>query len=106
MNVQAPENQHPQANDSRRRNDGVDHLILRELNPHVVIDHVEAGQADQATLTIMTFGSVREFCPKCQQGSLKLVLRQASVRMAHLFCAECESCFDAQYADGEPALTI
>lgn len=106
MNFQSPESQNPQPSSSRRRSNGADHLILRELNPHVVIDHVETGQADQATLTIMTFGSVREFCPKCQQGSLKLVLRQASVRMAHLFCAECESCFDAQYADGEPALTI
>jgi len=101
MNFQSPESQ--QASSSRRRNDGVDHLILRELNRHVVIDHTET---EQASLTIMTFGSVRECCPKCQQGSLRLVLRQASVRMAHLFCAECESCFDAQYADGEPALTI
>jgi len=103
MNFQSPESQNPQPSSSRRRSNGADHLILRELNPHVVIDHAEAGQA---ALTLMTFGSVRECCPKCQQGSLKLVLRQASVRMAHLFCAECESCFDARYADGEPALTI
>lgn len=102
MNFQSPERQNPQSS-SRRRSNGVDHLILHELNPHVVIDHVEAGQAP---LTLMTFGSVRECCPKCLQGSLKLVLRQTSVRMAHLFCAKCESCFDAQYADGQPALTI
>jgi len=101
MNFQSPESQNPSSR--RRHNDGVDNLILRELNPHVVIDHAEAAEA---TLTIMSFGSVRECCPKCEQGSLKLVLRQASVRMAHLFCSECESCFDAQYADGEPALTI
>ncbi len=103
MNFQSPESQNPQPSSSRRRSNGADHLILRELNPHVVIDHAEAGQA---ALTLMTFGSVRECCPKCQQGGLKLVLRQSSVRMAHLFCAECESCFDARYADGEPALTI
>lgn len=103
MNFQSPESQNPQPSSSRRRSNGADHLILRELNLHVVIDHAEAGQA---ALTLMTFGSVRECCPKCQQGSLKLVLRQSSVRMAHLFCAECESCFDARYADGEPALTI
>lgn len=103
MNFQSPESQNPQPSSSRRRSNGADHLILRELNPHVVIDHAEAGQA---ALTLMTFGSVRECCPKCQQGSLKLVLRQSSVRMAHLFCAECESCFDARYVDGEPALTI
>jgi hypothetical protein len=34
------------------------------------------------------------------------VLRQDSVRVAHLFCADCESCFDAHYRDGAPALTI
>jgi hypothetical protein len=26
--------------------------------------------------------------------------------VAHLFCAECESCFDAHYPNGTPALTI
>jgi hypothetical protein len=33
-------------------------------------------------------------------------LRQQAVRVAHLFCAECESCFDAHYPNGTPALTI
>ena len=57
-------------------------------------------------LQVMTFGTVREICPKCQSGHLKLVLRQSAVRMAHLFCADCASCFDAHYPDGAPALTI
>jgi hypothetical protein len=26
--------------------------------------------------------------------------------VAHLFCAECESCFDAHYPNGTSALTI
>lgn len=78
-------------------------LVLSELNPGLVID-----QPDDASvpLTLLTFGNVRETCPKCQQTHLKLVLRQDSVRMAHLFCADCESCFDAHYRDGAPALTI
>jgi len=101
MNFHSPESQAASA--SRRRSNCANDLILRELNPLVVIDHIEG---EQTTLALMTFGGVRECCPKCQQASLKLVLRQASVRMAHLFCAECESCYDAQYADGEPALTI
>jgi len=88
---------------SRRQHDKVGELVLRELNPLVVVDHIDG---EHATLTLLTFGSVREICPKCQRTHLKLVLRQTSVRMAHLFCADCESCFDARYADGAPALTI
>jgi transcription elongation factor Elf1 len=49
---------------------------------------------------------VREACPKCQHTQLKLVLREAAVRIAHLFCVHCESCFDARYPGGAPALTI
>jgi hypothetical protein len=37
---------------------------------------------------------------------LKLVLRQSAVRIAHLFCPDCASCFDAHYPNGTPALTI
>jgi hypothetical protein len=103
MNFQLSENhsQHPAA--SRRQHEEVGCLVLSELNPLVVIDHLDGPHA---ALTLHTFGSVRELCPKCQQASLKLVLRQTSVRMAHLFCAECQGCFDARYADGAPALTI
>jgi hypothetical protein len=103
MIFQTAENQSPQPPSSRRQQQHVGELVLRELNPLVVVDHLDG---DHATLTLLTFGSVREICPKCQHNNLKLVLRQTSVRMAHLFCAECESCFDAQYADGAPALTI
>jgi hypothetical protein len=87
---------------SRRRHvDG--NLVLIELNPLAVIEQPED---ESIPLDLLTFGSVREICPKCQQTHLKLVLRQNSVRVAHLFCADCTSCFDAHYMNGAPALTI
>jgi transposase-like protein len=103
MSFQTPEKRTEHVSASRRQHEEVDCLVLRELNPLVVVDHIEG---EQNTLTLLTFGNVREVCPKCQRSSLKLVLRQTSVRRAHLFCAECNSCYDAQYADGAPALTI
>jgi hypothetical protein len=102
MNLQVSEKHLQHTSASRRQHEDVDCLILSELNPLVVVDHLD----EHATLTLLTFGNVREVCPKCQHRNLKLVLRQTSVRMAHLFCADCESCFDARYADGAPALTI
>jgi len=93
----------PHAHPSRRRGESDDGLVLSELSPHTVIDHNdEEGQE----LHLLTFGTVREVCPKCRSGHLKLVLRQSSVRIAHLFCADCASCFDAHYPNGAPALTI
>lgn len=104
MNHHLPEqSSQASSSDSRRQHDGFDRLVLSELNPLVVVDQVDG---EHSTLTLITFGNVREICPKCRQGHLKLVLRQTSVRLAHLFCAECESCFDARYANGAPALTI
>jgi hypothetical protein len=104
MSLYAPESfvrDHPGRGDSRRA-DVIASLILTELNPRLVVDASE----DDQPIDVMTFGTVRELCPKCRQGGLKLVLRQSSVRIAHLFCADCASCYDAQYADGAPALTI
>jgi hypothetical protein len=91
------------APDTCRRHHDDSGLVLSELNPRAVVDSLDN---DSAPLNLLTFGSVREVCPKCQQTHLKLVLRQNSVRMAHLFCADCASCFDAHYSDGAPALTI
>lgn len=89
---------------SRRRPPSTDDcLVLSELNPRVVIDHLDD---ERQPVQVMTFGSVREICPKCRTHQLKLVLRQQAVRIAHLFCADCESCFDAHYPNGRPALTI
>lgn len=87
---------------SGRRHGPDEHLILSELNPHAVVDTL--GN-DGAPLNLITFGNVREVCPKCKQ-HLKLVLRQARVRIANLLCSGCESCFDAHYENGAPALTI
>ena len=103
MNFQVPEKHTPQPGPSRRQHHEVDGLVLCELNPLVVVDRLDG---EEVPLTLLTFGNVREVCPKCEHTHLKLVLRQTSVRMAHLFCAECESCFDARYPDGAPALTI
>lgn len=84
-----------------------DRLCLRELNPDDVIDRLGAdGDGDGEGAVATSFGLVRETCPKCPNTHLRLVLRQHSVRIAHLFCANCESCFDACYANGTPALTI
>ena len=80
-----------------------DRLILRELNPDDVIDQLAR---DGDTIDAVSFGTVRETCPNCATSHLRLVLRQESVRIAHLFCVDCESCFDACYANGTPALTI
>jgi hypothetical protein len=87
----------------RRRPAPEENLVLSELNPHAVIDHVDD---DHSAIHVLTFGSVRELCPKCRGSHLKLVLRQSAVRVAHLFCADCTSCYDAHYANGAPALTI
>jgi hypothetical protein len=97
----SPKNE--QTNPTRRHHGTDDSLILSELSPRAVVDHLDG---EGIPLDLLTFGNVREVCPKCKQSHLKLVLRQATVRIAHLFCAECESCFDAHYPNGKPALTI
>jgi hypothetical protein len=107
MTLPVPETMSPpqqQAHPSRRCHDESDDcLVLSELNPRMVIDHIDD---EGEPLHVLTFGSVREICPKCQSGHLKLVLRQSAVRMAHLFCPDCAGCFDAHYPNGTPALTI
>lgn len=88
----------------RRRHGSDEQLVLSELDPDSVIDHLEPPDA---AIELITFGTVRETCPKCARAShLKLVLRQRRVRLAHLFCSDCLSCFDAHYTNGKSALTI
>ncbi len=87
----------------KRRHTTAEPLILSELSPDAVVDHLDD---DAAPISLITFGNVRETCPKCRCSHLKLVLRQRCVRTAHLFCAECHSCFDAHYANGASALSI
>lgn len=78
-------------------------LVLSDLSADAVVDHLDD---DSEPIELITFGTVRECCPTCQHTHLKLVLRQRRVRLAHLFCAQCYSCFDAHYTNGMSALTI
>ena len=94
---------HETTPNQRQRHNPDEALVLTELNPNAVVDHLEP---DAAPVELITFGTVRETCPNCQHTHLRLVLRQRRVRLAHLFCAECHSCFDAHYANGASALTI
>lgn len=95
---------HEHAIPSRRHQPGLDEpLVLTELHPGAVVDHLDS---ESAPVELITFGTVRETCPKCRQTHLRLVLRQYRVRVAHLFCDECLSCFDAHYTNGASALTI
>jgi hypothetical protein len=87
----------------RRRQGSDQQLILSELDPDAVIDHLEPPDV---AIELITFGTVRETCPKCAKSHLKLVLRQRRVRLAHLFCSDCLCCFDAHYTNGKSALTI
>lgn len=88
----------------RRHPHGQDEqLILSELDPDKVIDHLESPEQP---IELITFGTVRETCPRCPGSHLKLVLRQRRVRFAHLFCSGCLGCFDAHYTNGASALTI
>jgi hypothetical protein len=94
----------PQSAASRRRAPAPgDDLVLSELNSGTVVDRLGA---DGEPIHVLTFGSIREACPNCRSGQLKLVLRQSAVRVAHLFCTNCATCYDAHYANGTPALTI
>jgi hypothetical protein len=105
MTVHVPETMPPPRDNppARRRPAGPqEYLVLSELSPEAVVDRADD---EGVPLNLITFGNVREVCPKCKQ-HLKLVLRQARVRIAHLLCSGCDSCFDAHYADGAPALTI
>lgn len=93
-----------QAEPGRRHKHHIDEtLILTELNPDTVVDHLDS---ENSPVGLSTFGTVRETCPKCRHTHLRLVLRQQRVRTAHLFCDECLSCFDAHYTNGASALDI
>lgn len=89
----------------RRRNKHApeEQLVLSELDPAAVIDHLDSPGEP---VELITFGTVRETCPNCRTAHLKLVLRQRRVRVAHLFCADCLGCFNAHYANGASALDI
>lgn len=85
----------------RRTHAGMEQLLLRELDRADVFD-----QPDAPVLPLLSFGAVRETCPHCAGQHLRLILRQETVRIAHLFCEHCHACFDARYPNGRAALTI
>ena len=97
--------QSPQHADARRRppHDLDEQLVLTELDPELVYDRVDPPGGP---VELITFGNVRETCPSCEDPHLKLVLRQRSVRLAHLCCSQCRRCYDAHYINGTSALTI
>ena len=105
QHVLEPELNVPEQEVPRRRHQHAidERLVLSELDPDAVIDQLDA---EDGAIDLITFGTVRETCPRCQQPHLKLVLRQRRVRLAHLFCPECLGCYDAHYANGASALTI
>lgn len=95
---------HDQASPGRRHQHHIDEtLILTELDPGAVVDRFDIGDGP---LELMTCGPVRETCPTCRGSHLQLILRQRQVRLPHLFCGQCQACFDAHYKNGASALEI
>jgi hypothetical protein len=80
-------------------------LRLIEVERSSVVDAIRP-QDGQLTDTVYAMGTMRELCPHCRTTHLKLVLRQKRVRHAHLYCEQCNKCFDARYLDGAPALEM
>ena len=70
------------------------------------LDRTRVFSSDAAQSAVRSSGQVRETCPHCTGRHLLLVLRQDCVRLAHLFCDQCNTCFDAHYSNGKCALTI
>jgi len=70
------------------------------------LDRARVFSSDDAQSAVRASGQVRETCPHCSGRHLLLVLRQDCVRLAHLFCDQCNTCFDAHYPNGKCALTI
>ena len=80
-------------------------LRLIEVERSSVVDTMRMHDGDM-TDKVQAMGTMRELCPHCRTTHLKLVLRQKRVRHAHLFCEQCEKCFDARNLDGAPALAL
>ena len=68
------------------------HLV--QLDPSMVIDGERVDNGFLADDLVVS-GGMRETCPFCKTAHLKLVLRQANVKQAHMFCEQCTRCFDA-----------
>ncbi|MES2935797.1 MAG: hypothetical protein V4805_20175 [Pseudomonadota bacterium] len=88
----------------KRREDGLLGVLV-EVEPWSVVDGVRLNDGYLAE-DPKIIGEMREPCPSCTDGHLKLVLRQSNVKREHMFCEKCTRCFDIQYADGTSALSI
>ena len=90
--------------DIERRHVEVAPFSLSELAPEQVVMGVpvEDGLLAPDPLAI---ASLREQCPVCLRGSLRMVLCQGHVIRSHLFCELCTRCFDCVGPDGRSLLT-
>lgn len=90
---------------SETRNKNWGEFRLVEVDRSNVVDVVRLDDSYEADGVYST-GEMRELCPYCKVTHLKLVLRQKRVRHAHLFCENCDKCFDARNPDGSSALEL
>lgn len=96
----------PTVESAENRNLAPPLLILTELDPAVIIEGKMLDDGFLAEGDIITCGTMRETCPHCTDVHLQLVLRQKTVKVAHLFCPQCTRCYHASYEDGSPALAL
>ena len=90
----------------KREND-TDLLILVELDASTVEEQASVRLDDGYVVSdIITSGTMRESCPECQTGNLKLVLLGKRATKAHANCELCGRYFDAYHPDGTLALLL
>lgn len=94
-----------EGNRSDHRHANMGTFTLVEIDRANVVDSIRLDDDYEAD-GVFAMGEMRELCPHCKANHLKLVLRQKHVRHAHLFCANCEKCFDARNPDGTSALEL
>ncbi|HXA47354.1 MAG TPA: hypothetical protein VNW52_06975 [Burkholderiaceae bacterium] len=91
------------------RNKSANELTLIEIDRATVVDSIRLDDGfapDFEPDGVFATGAMRELCPSCQANHLKLVLRQKHVRHAHLYCENCDKCFDARNPNGSSALEL
>jgi len=91
------------------RNKSINDFALIEIDRATVVDSIRLDDGFEAGFEpdgVFATGAMREFCPSCKSNHLKLILRQKHVRHAHLYCEDCDKCFDARNPDGSSALEL
>jgi hypothetical protein len=91
------------------RDKKVNELTMIEIDRATVVDSIRLDDGfapDFEPDGVFATGAMRELCPACKANHLKLVLRQKHVRHAHLYCENCDKCFDARNPDGSSALEL